>query len=810
MTASRTQARNSVVFANGGTPGTARRRQLVGTLVLLVAIPALAATASAAEVVATLVLDPAQLEFGQHEGYDLVSIEGAVHTTIPTEPMLPALHVRLLLPPGSDCTNIQTSVSGTVRIPGTYDILPAPRPVRLLKEQVTEPPQPRIDIYGSDSPYPRSVARLAGVGTVGGYRVATIIVTPVQYIPATGELRLHTHIEISAATEQSDGTGRWPTAASRPAAFEAVSALVSNGDELPECAAPRLAGGSRETSPAYLIICPAAFRDAFESLAEWKMRKGVTSGIATVEDILADASYEGADPAERIRACISSYAESGTEWVLLGGDTNVVPSRVAHDCFYDDGLPCDLYYADLDGTWDGDGDGVFGETDDGVDMYSDVFVGRAPVENEAEAATFVSRVLAYEGATFSVPADFERDMLLLGEIMWDDPDPYTDGGVALDMIEDASVPPRFCPVTKLYERDGTLSASSVISAIEEGAGLIVHQGHSNIGRLSVGPDDITSVDLDALGNGDSGGLWYSVGCWSAAIDQDAFAEHWLTNPAGGGVAYVGNARYGWGCPGYPGECVSDLYSQAFFASLFEKDLAHAGLVHADAKHTFVGDAVSDDYMRYAMYELNLLGDPETEIWTDTPALLSVSHDSEVHIADGMAGIDVTVTSEGNPIQGATVCLSSIDFSVYAVEITDAVGTAEFDVAVDEPCELMVTVTARNCVPSGSFVDVLADASGVVEGAQAPATVLRQNSPNPFASSTTIHFALGSDGPIEISIYDVSGRRVRTLLHRGVQAGSSFVHWDGRNGTGQELPSGTYFVRMEVGKSLFEKKMTLMR
>ena len=97
MTGSRTHARSTVAFANGGTSRTARSRRTVGTLVLLVAIPALAATTSTAEVAATLVLNPAQLEFGQHEGYDLVSIEGAVHTTEPAEPMLPAFHVRLLL-----------------------------------------------------------------------------------------------------------------------------------------------------------------------------------------------------------------------------------------------------------------------------------------------------------------------------------------------------------------------------------------------------------------------------------------------------------------------------------------------------------------------------------------------------------------------------------------------------------------------------------------------------------------------------------------------------------------------------------------
>jgi hypothetical protein len=175
--------------------------------------------------------------------------------------------------------------------------------------------------------------------------------------------------------------------------------------------------------------------------------------------------------------------------------------------------------------------------------------------------------------------------------------------------------------------------------------------------VSIGPDDLTKSALDGLTNGDRGGIWYSVACWSAAMDHDTFGEHWLRNDAGGGVAYVGNSRYGWGCPGYPGECVSDLFSQQFVNSLLVEELCHAGVVHADAKHHFVGVAGMDDYTRYAMYELNLLGDPEMPIWTDRPRPLVVVCPGEVEIVGGEAEIAVTVTSGGSPVAGATVCLA---------------------------------------------------------------------------------------------------------------------------------------------------------
>jgi hypothetical protein len=813
MTGSWTYARSTVAFANGGSLRTARRRQLVGTLVLLVAIPALAATTSTAEVAATLVLDPAQLEFGQHEGYDLVSIEGAVYTTTPAEPMLPAFHVQLLLPPGSDCSKIQTTLSGTVSIPGTYHILPAPRPVRLSKELEAEIPQPKQLIYDSASPYPRGVARLAGVGSLGGYRIATVIITPLQYIPSTGELLLHTHIEVSVATEpSSEAEVRQSSAVPGLAVLEAVRATIANSEDLPGHATLQLAGGTRSSDVDYLIVCPADFAEAFAPLAQWKTRKGVPAEIVTLEEILGNPSYVGVDDAEKIRACIREYSlERGTEWVLLGGDASVLPAREAYDFFYDQGLPCDLYYADLDGSWDEDGDGLWGESaDDAVDMYSDVFIGRAPVDSETEAAVFVARVLAYEGASFSVANDHQNSMLLLGEILWDDPDPYTDGGVALDMIEDESVPGTFDPITKLYQRDGNLSATSALAAIRAGYGLVVHQGHSNATSVSVGPDNIMAADLDALDNGDSGGLWYSVGCWSAAIDQDAFGEHWLTNPAGGGVAYVGNARYGWGCPGYPGQCVSDLYSQEFFKSLFQKRLDHAGLVHADAKHQFVGAAADDEYTRYAMYELNLLGDPETLIWTDAPGPLTVAHAVAITPVDGVAEVSLKVLRNGAPVEGARVCVSSADFSVYGVTETDAAGSATLAVATGDAGELMVTVTGRNCIPHGSSIDVTPGGTGVDETHDGRVAALRQNAPNPFGTSTDIAFSLAERGPVDIAVYDVAGRRVRTLVNRDMDAGPSNVTWDGRNEDGEALASGTYFVRMTAGSTLFEKKIALVR
>ena len=800
-------------LANGGSHRTARHGFLVGTLVLLVAIPALVA-ASTAEVATTLVLDPAQLIFAQHEGYDLVSIEGAVHTTEPTEPMLPAIYVQLLLPPGSSSTDIRTSLSGTVSIPGSFDLLPAPRPVRFSTEGHTEVTQPSRSTYDSDLPYPPEVTLLAGTGTFGGYRIATVRVTPLQYVPSTGTLLLHTNIEIAVATESAGEDEARFLSGSAPGLVVSSTAaqMVENSDEM-SLYMRGVRTGERTGGVDYLVITPADLADEFRPLADWKTLKGVRTQIVALEDIAANPLYEGVDEAERIRSCIRSYRDlHGISWVLLGGDTDIVPARQAYDFFYDQGIPCDLYYADLDGTWNDDGDDRWGEIEeDGIDMYSDVFVGRAPVSNSAEATTFVDKVLAYEGAPFQVWNDFQLKMLFLGEIMWDSPDPYTDGGVALDMIDDGHVPPRFAPITKLYQRDATLFVPTAINALNGGYGIVMHEGHSNIDKVSVGTGDLTIQHLDGLSNSERGGLWYSVGCWSAAVDHDTFGEHWLLNDGGGGVAYVGNSRYGWGCPGYPGQCVSDLYSQEFFASLFSRDLVHAGVVHADAKHQFVGAAVENDYMRYAMYELNLLGDPEMPVWTDTPSAVTVVHPEAVGSSEGAATVDVHVASEGSPVENATVCVASADGSVYEVSMTGAAGEAVVTFESGSASNVTVTVTGKNLIPYGASVDIEGGGTGVADGSDpARVTVLHQNYPNPFNPATSIAFSLSSSEHVTLAIYDVSGRRVAVLVDEEVEAGVSSVRWDGRDASGEGVSSGTYFARMIVGNELSERKLTLLR
>ncbi len=83
--------------------------------------------------------------------------------------------------------------------------------------------------------------------------------------------------------------------------------------------------------------------------------------------------------------------------------------------------------------------------------------------------------------------------------------------------------------------------------------------------------------------------------------------------------------------------------------------------------------------------------------------------------------------------------------------------------------------------------------------------LFQNYPNPFHTSTTIAYEVEKAGPVTVMVYDVLGRRVRTLVDETQPVGTYQAVWDGRDGGGQPVAAGTYFYRLRVGQATTSKQ-----
>ncbi|MBT4484073.1 MAG: T9SS type A sorting domain-containing protein [Candidatus Latescibacteria bacterium] len=88
--------------------------------------------------------------------------------------------------------------------------------------------------------------------------------------------------------------------------------------------------------------------------------------------------------------------------------------------------------------------------------------------------------------------------------------------------------------------------------------------------------------------------------------------------------------------------------------------------------------------------------------------------------------------------------------------------------------------------------------------------LFQNTPNPFNISTSLSFSINQKQNIEISIYNILGEKVKTLLSESLLPGNYSIPWNGLNKNGKEVSTGQYFFTIKGETRFFTKKMLLIR
>ncbi|MBE0433182.1 T9SS type A sorting domain-containing protein, partial [candidate division WOR-3 bacterium] len=358
------------------------------------------------------------------------------------------------------------------------------------------------------------------------------------------------------------------------------------------------------------------------------------------------------------------------------------------------------------GNWDFNGNHVYGQIADSVDMYADVHVGRASVYSVALAQNFLNKVFTYEK---NPPTGYLKKMLLPTAILWSS---YNERPMQ-DSI--ARMTPAGWVDAKLYEREGTLSRQRMIDSMNVGYGMGHWVGHGNENGIYMGSSAfLNSTDANNLINGDRQGIANSIACmcggWDLTPGSDCFAERLVNRVGGGLVAAIMNSRYGWGAYvsgiGYvPGP--SERIDTTFYYNLLYADMWRLGVAHAAAKDAWVYYADSGyqyDMTRWCIYELNLFGDPEMPVWTDVPQNLTVSYPALVPL--GAQNVNVVVTSSGIPVGNALVCLQKGE-ETYASDYTNASGLVTLSVEPTSPGAMHLTVTALNHYPFEDSVIVQA-------------------------------------------------------------------------------------------------------
>lgn len=653
------------------------------TLSVLLFVPVPRAAAGQPAVTYTLAFDAQSVSIGKHLSFDTVTLTGADALQESGQPVVPAVDVRLALPAGMRATGARAVAAVQQTLPGQFVLVPGQRPRRVSDPGPTELPAPDPRTYAQAEPYPGQLVELAGQADLAGQAFVTLRLYPVQYVPAARTLTLCTSLTILVEGEAGYTCGDYLPAGisefGRGAYAELVAALVVNPADVQLRSDPAASAGPRGVPAGdfdYVIITKTDWVDDFQPLADWKTKKGVPAAIVTTDWIYNSGGYSGSNVDKLKAFVIDAQTNWGATYFLLGGDTDTVPYHSRTFSSVDPtSIPNDTYYADYDGDW-----------------VCEVHVGRASVNSTTAISNFINRVFLYEKnpplTNYAQTAFFcGFDLSSYGS------------GEGEDMkiaIKNTYLPASW---TYQYEYDSESGnhKTATIGYLNSGNNLANHADHSDTGLMGVGATNhgwnLYNSDMTALTNAARPTILYSLGCWACDYaSTTCIAEAFVRNANGGGVAFVGNSRYGWYYIG-SSDGLSARYDRYFFRSLFTQGQTTLGNCFSNHKNTAYQN---NDYYKYIYTELTLLGDPELPIWTADPQTLAVNYPETLYQGQ-VNTVLVQVSAGGGPVSAARVCLLKAG-DIYQVGQTDANGNASFEVSPASEGTLSVTVCKHDYLP----------------------------------------------------------------------------------------------------------------
>ena len=458
----------------------------------------------------------------------------------------------------------------------------------------------------------------------------------------------------------------------------------------------------------YLIVTADSLAEAFKPMRDWKTIKGVKTKIITTETIYS--AYPGTSRQEQIKRCLSDYYYNhGMEWVLLGGDTIVVPTRMCYIFYsgsedpnnnYSTTVASDAYYANFEGSfdWNADNDHYYGETSDNVNLTPHINVSRLPIRTVADVEQYVEKLVAYErGENFG---SWMGNMLLSASEIDTTYNGLSDAHIDTEEMFEDSIQPYLNDLQKyaFYDtgnnlgytgRDSILNKENLLKAFNSVKPHYMHMAtHGLLDFWQLDEGIFQAADVQSISNVGMPMIITSEACYSndfTCFYDPGLSEAFIRKKDSGALAFWGSAHNGW-------TYFSTKLCGAFWRCIgnpsrnFTKAIAYS-------KSQYLPYSNEYSHIRSLLLSMNAVGDSELEIYRPNP----------IPITD----VDIAITPS------KVVVYSDFSYDVAITSKEDAGGSLFYtgvrggEVATNLPLTIYLSHSKDNripyCVETGRYV-----------------------------------------------------------------------------------------------------------
>jgi len=659
----------------------------------------------------------------------------------PGEPELPVVRAYFIIPSDQDVVSITINSINDHPLKGQFTVYPTQEPIPTTNYP---PPQtwtdPDQSIYSSANPYPIDPVRVISHGFLdGGTHLVSIEISPLRYIPIKSQVFFIDNITFTLNLGPSSDQAIVPSVRhikDQRIYDQILDVLVDNPEDIPSYQQrPQTFNNySFVTSDhfyPYVIITSPDLEPYMQEFVHWKRTRGVYTGVITTDWIYSHYSGDEIsgiyDDAGKIRSYLyDAWYNHGTVWALLVGNESTIPIRYAHlvrnSTDWYDIIQTELYFSDLNSNWY-DSNGYWGYDHSNFDVWPDIFVGRIIADSVEEFNNWFDKLHIYIDNPNSGDYTYLNKALLTQEdqMQW----LFQNGGQAW-IIANEHLPSNFNVF--IMEEDGDECDDPTyplgidfVNKINENYGIISFHNHGSPISITTstgeGYDDqgiyhcFTWAPWNSFRryyytNGAISGFnflnetyaysfIYTIACEVSSYDDDVFpnpdhaewngqtfSEVFLESFKKGAVAFAGNTRYGF--------INTSFYMEENFFDLIMNwgqynDFPHTKVGVAEAVHK----AMNHSY--YILFSHNLFGDPEMDLWNNTPLQFT----NVTHSDFAIGPLEYFVQTN---VPYSIVSVSKPDESYYESVETDESGVAVFQLNFQTDDDFYIEVTKHNYIP----------------------------------------------------------------------------------------------------------------